>query len=327
MISSLALSLLVAPNTKYLNAIDAIDLKRHVSYLASDELKGRQTPSEGLDKAADYIAAEFKKSGLKPGNGESFFQETEWKKTGKSVRNVIGIVPGTDKSLAKTYVIVSAHYDHLGEAKVGDDKIFNGANDDASGTAGVLEAAQAIAKTKPKRSVVFITFYGEEKGIVGSLYYCKHPIFPLKDTVANVNLEQIGRTDDSEGARVSALSMTGFEYSDIGATFAKLGQVMGVPVSGHPQYSAAFFGASDNYAFAILGIPAHTLCTAFEFKDYHQVSDHADKIDYENMMKVTKVVAAGTLEIANNPVAPNWSKDNKRVAKFVEASEKLRSGG
>lgn len=323
----------------YLNKIEAADLKRIVSFLASDELKGRNTPSVGLDMAADFIASEFKMSGVKAGNGDSYFQLAEWtrgkkadqKEMGPTVRNVIGVIPGSDPVLAKQYVIVSGHYDHLGEQRLTDtnanaDRIFNGANDDGSGTAGVVELAHALAEEKPKRTIVFITWYGEEKGLVGSTYYVNHPIFPLKDTVANINLEQIGRTDDLEGARVNAGSLTGFNFSSIGTTFAEIGKKMGTEVSGHPTSSASFFGRSDNVAFAAKGIPAHTLCTAFEYPDYHRVSDHADKLDYDNMAKIVKLTAATLMEIANAPSKPTWNKDEPAAKRYIDAAIKLNGG-
>ncbi|HLO98766.1 MAG TPA: M20/M25/M40 family metallo-hydrolase [Fimbriimonas sp.] len=316
----------------YLDKVDAPDLKRHVTYLASDELGGRGTPSPGLDKAADYIADEFKKVGVLPGNGDSYFQVTEWTgrtDKGAKVRNVIGLIRGSDPELAKTYVVVSAHYDHLGTRPdaPGDDKIYNGANDDASGVSGMIEIAEALQTAKPKRSVVFIGWYGEEHGMVGSRYYVSKPVFPLKDTVANINLEQIGRTDDTEGARVSAISMTGFEFSSIGKTFGKIGAEMSVPVTGHPTNSGRYFFASDNVSFARAGIPAHTLCTAFQFPDYHQLKDTADKLDYSNMEKIVRMAAAGVLDIANNAKAPEWDRSQKAVEKYVEASDKLKAGG
>jgi Zn-dependent M28 family amino/carboxypeptidase len=315
----------------YLDKIKSADLKSFVTYLSSDDMKGRQTPSPELDKAAEYIAAEFKKDGIKPGNENSYFQVAEWTRgagAGQKVRNVIGIIPGSDAVLSKEYIIVSAHYDHLGENLnlKGDDKIYNGANDDGSGVAGVMEIGKALAKEKLKRSVVLMTFYGEEKGLVGSHHYVDHPVFPLRQTVANINLEQIGRTDDTEGPRVSAGSLTGFSFSSIGTTFAKIGDIMGVPVTGHPMFSAMYFVASDNLFFARAGVPAHTICTAFEYPDYHQVGDTADKLDYDNMAKIVKLSASTVVEIANTIERPQWNKDEPKAAKFIDAAVKLARG-
>ena len=310
-----------------LPVVNPEDLKRHVSYLASDELKGRGTPSPELIKASEYIAAEFTKLGIQPGVGKSFFQSTKWERgrgAGEEVRNVVGLLPGSDPALSGEYVVVSAHYDHLGEAKEGADKIFNGANDDASGVAGVIGVASAIAKSKPKRSIIFLMFYGEERGLVGSTFYAKNPVFPLKNTVAMLNIEQIGRTDDSEGPRVGECNLTGFNFSTIGPTCAKIGKEVGVPVIEHPVYSAPYFMASDNAAFAAAGVPAHTFSVAYEFSDYHRVGDHADKLDYNNMAKITGMIAACTLNIANSSQVPSWNKYQKRTARYIEAYEKLQ---
>jgi hypothetical protein len=325
MITSLLVSALFQPQG--LPVVKADELKRYVSYLASDELKGRGTPSPELIKASEYIAAELTKLGVQPGVGQSFFQSTKWERgrgAGEEVRNVIGLLPGSDPVLSKEYVVVSAHYDHLGEAKEGEDKIFNGANDDASGVAGVLGVAAAIAKSKPKRSIIFMAFYGEERGLVGSSFYAKNPVFPLKNTVAMLNIEQIGRTDDSEGPRVGQCNLTGFNFSTIGPTCAKVGKEVGVPVIEHPQFSAPYFMASDNAAFAAAGVPAHTFSVAYEFSDYHRVGDHADKLDYNNMAKITGMIAACTLQIANSGSVPSWNKYQKRVARYIEAYEKLQ---
>ena len=327
----ITLGFALALGHSYLDTIKSSDLKEYVTFLASDDMKGRNTPSPELDKAADYIAAEFKKYGVKPANEETYFQVAEWtrgKGAGQKVRNVIGVIPGSDPVLSKEYIIVSAHYDHLGENLnlQGDDKIYNGADDDASGVAGVIEIGKALAKEKLKRSVILMTFYGEEKFMVGSKYYVDHPVFPLKQTIANVNIEQIGRTDDTEAPRVSAGSLTGFNFSSIGPTFARIGEKMGVPVTGHPKYSAAYFAASDNLFFALAGVPAHTICTAFEFPDYHKVGDSADKLDYDNMAKIVKLSAAVVVDIANAAKPPAWNKDEPKAAKYAEAGAKLYGG-
>src|SRR6185295_12174145 len=125
------------------------------------------------------------------------------------VRNVIGLLRGSDPVLKDTYVLVTAHYDHLGmQAGNSGDNIFNGANDDGSGTVSVIELAAALTtlKERPKRSLIFMTFFGEEKGLRGSRYYGRHPVFPIEQTVADMNLEQVGRTDSDEGPQVANAS-------------------------------------------------------------------------------------------------------------------------
>jgi hypothetical protein len=238
------------------------------------------------------------------------------------LRNVVGLLRGSDPVLKDTYVLVTAHYDHLGARPVGaGDGIFNGANDDGSGTVSVMELAAALATLKPhpKRSLVFMTFFGEEKGLLGSRFYGRKPVFPIEQTVAHVNLEQIGRTDSTEGPQVGNASLTGFDFSDIGATLQAAGELTGVRVYKHPRNSDSYFGRSDNQALADQGVPAHTLCVAFNYPDYHRPGDHWEKIDYDNMAKVDRTVALGLLMIADNPVEPRWNAANPRTARYLQA--------
>ena len=132
------------------------------------------------------------------------------------LRNVIGILPGSDPALKDTCLILSAHYDHLGVRAGGEgDRIFNGANDNASSTASLIEIANALAALpeRPKRTIVFLAMFGEEIGEIGSLYYVNHPMFPLAKTVADINLEQLGRTDGSDGPKLLQFNMTGFDFT------------------------------------------------------------------------------------------------------------------
>jgi hypothetical protein len=245
------------------------------------------------------------------------------------VRNVAGILRGSDPALKDTYVIVSAHYDHLGVREPCDrqkeDCVYNGANDDGSGTVGVVEMASALSKLnpRPKRSVLFLTFFGEEKGLLGSRYYGRHPLVPLAKTVAQVNLEQIGRTDDSEGPQVGTAAVTGFDYSDLGATLERAGEAAGVKFYKHPTKSDAYFSRSDNQSLADAGVPAHTVGVAFEFPDYHAVGDEWPKVDFANMERVVRAVALATLTVADAAQEPRWNEQNPKAAQYVEAWKKL----
>jgi Zn-dependent M28 family amino/carboxypeptidase len=240
--------------------------------------------------------------------------------------NVAGLLRGSDPALNRTCVIVSSHYDHLGTSTTaGDgDHIYNGANDDGSGTVSVIELAAAFARLepRPRRSILFLTFFGEEMGLLGSRHYVKHPLLPLDQTIANVNLEQVGRTDDSEGSTSGIAMMTGVDYSQVADIFAAAGKATGVEYRHHPTKSDGYFTASDNAAFAQAGIPAHTICTAFQYPDYHGLGDHWDKIDYENMAKVDRSVALGLWQLANAEEAPTWNESPK-TARFIEAWRKL----
>lgn len=314
-----------------LNQISADSMRGHLSFIASDALEGRGTPSRGLDIAAEYIAAQFRRAGLEPAGDDGYFQTATFQARGATesakVRNVVGLLRGSDPVLKDTYVLVTAHYDHLGVKPGEGDTIYNGANDDGSGTVSVIELAAALAslKPRPRRSIVFMTFYGEERGLVGSRYYGQHPIFPLDKTVADINLEQVGRTDSNEGPQVNNASMTGIDFSEIGEIFKAAGRLTGINVYKHARNSDAFFGASDNQALADHGVPAHTLCVAYVYPDYHKASDHWDKVDYENMAKVDRCVALALLMIANNPREPRWNEANPKAARYVQAWKALHS--
>ena len=242
------------------------------------------------------------------------------------LKNVIGILRGSDPHLKKTCVIVTAHYDHIGmkpadDAKAGADRIYNGANDDGSGTDSVMELAKALASLKPhpRRSIVFMTFFGEEKGELGSAYYGRHPVFPLEDTVADLNLEQVGRTDSTNGPQVNTASLTGFGYSTVSDTLVRAGRLTGIRVYKDPTASDAYFSRSDNQALADTGVPAHTLCVAYDYPDYHGLGDEWPKVDYNNMARVDRMVAVALLRMANNSEAPHWNPHEPKAAQYLKA--------
>ncbi len=238
------------------------------------------------------------------------------------LRNVVGLLKGSDPALSETVVMVTAHYDHIGIRGPAStpDRIYNGANDDGSGTVSVVELATALGTLKPanrpKRSILFATFFGEEHGLLGSRYYGRHPIIPIAQTVADLNLEQVGRTDSSDGPQVGTASLTGFGFSEVSSILVQAGQAEGIKVYRHPQNSDAYFGQSDNQALADLGVPAHTLCVAYQYADYHGAADHWDKVDYANMARVDHAVGRALLTIANSPTEPKWDPTNPKASKY-----------
>ena len=134
----------------------------------------------------------------------------------------------------------------------------------------------------------------------------RHPLVPIHRTVANLNLEQLGRTDSSDGPEIAAFAFTGEDYSDLPRIVAAAAKMQGVSTY-HKDTSDDYFDRSDNYSFAAAGIVAHTLVVAFEFPDYHEVGDEAKKIDYANLAKVDRGIAAGVLAVADAAAAPKWS--------------------
>jgi len=234
------------------------------------------------------------------------------------VRNVIGLLRGSDPLLRDQYLLLTAHYDHIGRNSGG--QVFPGANDDGSGAVSVIEVGKALAvlPVHPKRSIGFITFFGEEEGGLGSRYYAGHPVFPLDKTVADLNLEQVGRTDSSDGPKLASASLTGFAYSDLARTLQEAGAHTGVKVYDTPN-GDDFFDRSDNETFAERGIPAHTLVVAFDFPDYHAAGDVWQKIDYDNMAKVDRMLALATILLADNPEAPKWNRENPKTEEYRKA--------
>lgn len=287
--------------------ISADSLRGHLSFIASDLLEGRATPSRGLDLAAEYIAAQFRRAGLEPVGEQGYFQTTAVRDQAAS--NVAGLLRGSDPALRDTYVILSAHYDHLGIRGTGEDKIFNGANDDGSGTVSVIEIAAALAAApeRPKRSILFLTFFGEETGMIGSRYYVAHPLVPLNQTIGDVMLEQVGRTDATNGPQVGVAYPTGYEYSTLPEILAQDAPLAGVRIAKDPA-NASYFTRSDNFAFAQAGIPAHAVYVAGDFPDYHRAGDEWQKIDYKNMAAVDRAIALGLLRLASDGAPPKWNE-------------------
>jgi Zn-dependent M28 family amino/carboxypeptidase len=239
-----------------------------------------------------------------------------------TLRNVVGILRGSDPALRDTCVMLTAHYDHLGVRRNGNgDRIYNGANDDGSGTVSVIEVARALASLKqhPRRSILFMTFFGEEEGLIGSEYYAHHPVWPLDKTVAQLNLEQVGRTDSTEGPQLSNATLTGFDYSDITSYLQRAGASTGVRIYKHAQNSDAYFGSSDNLSLAEVGVPAETLAVAFDFPDYHAVGDEWQKIDYDNMAMVDRAVALALYSMADSDRPVQWNEANPKTAPYVKA--------
>ena len=319
----------LTPEMRIVSAhITANSLRGNLSFLASDLLEGRDTPSRGLDLAAEYIAAQFRKLDLEPAGDDGYFQTVtlypEREDSPKS-RNVAGILRGSDPRLKNTYVMLSAHYDHVGIAENGDDRIFNGANDDGSGTVSVMEVAGALASLhpRPKRSVLFLLFCGEEKGQRGSRYYAAHPLAPLAKTIAHLNLEQVGRTDATEGSKIGVANVTGFDFSSMVPVLVDAGRRAGVKILKDEMSSDGYFDRSDNGPIARAGVPAHTLSVSYGFPDYHGVGDEWQKIDYDNMAKVDQAVAIAVLNLASTLAPPKWNANYPAAQGYAEAARKL----
>ena len=246
------------------------------------------------------------------------------------LRNVVGVLRGSDPALRETCVMVTGHYDHLGVRGTGDgDHINNGANDDASGTASVMAIANALAAlpSRPKRSIVFIALFGEEVGGFGARYYSTHPVFPLSKTVADMNLEQLGRTDVDGGSSIGILNVTGFDYSTLTDFLRKSADVTGLQIVKDEKLNESYFPRSDNQAFANAGIPAHTLSVGYMFPDYHKVGDEWQKLDYDNLAKVDRTIAFAIHQMADSTEAPQWKEMPPATQRYIQARQDTISKG
>lgn len=220
-----------------------------------------------------------------------------------SVRNVFGIVKGSDPQLSKTAIIVTAHLDHIGTRHFGPDRINNGADDNATGVAAVLAMAEAVAAMPegPKRSIIFGTFWGEESGLLGSKAYAKDPLWPLDQTVANVNFEMLGRPEsDAQGKAW----MTGWKHSNLGEIMNQGSLRAGVEIFNRTDVGEMLYTRSDNYSFVQKGVIAHSFSAGSLHSDYHQPTDEWEKLDFDHMTKVSKGLLSGLLHLANQTESP-----------------------
>lgn len=238
-------------------------------------------------------------------------------------QNVIGIMEGTDPELKDEYILLTAHYDHVGTGSRGgsgeQDTIFNGARDNGMGVVALLAAAESLAKQPPKRSVIILAVTGEEIGLLGSQYYAEHPLIPLEKTVFNINTDGAGYTV-TDGLAVIGWDRTGTnKWVEMGS--AKFG----LEVITDPAKEQNLFDRSDNVSFARKGIPCVTISPGFKtfnqelMQFYHQVTDEADSVDYSYLEKYAKAFAHTARLIANGEQRPVWVAGDK----YEEAGKEL----
>jgi Zn-dependent M28 family amino/carboxypeptidase len=223
--------------------------------------------------------------------------------------NTVGILEGSDPALRNEYIVISAHMDHVGVDRSSTaDSIWNGADDDASGTTGVIVLAEAFAKARPKRSMIFLTVSGEEKGLWGSEVFAANPPVPIGQIVADLNLDMIGRNWKD------TIVVIGKEHSDLGATLERVNVA-------HPELKMTaiddiwpqenFYGRSDHYNFAKRGVPILFFFNGTH-PDYHQPSDSPDKIDFEKESRILRLVYYLGQEVGNAPARPKWKPESYR---------------
>lgn len=226
--------------------------------------------------------------------------------------NVVAVLPGSDPVLKNEYVVFSAHFDHVGvgQPDASGDSIYNGADDNASGTTGLLEVAEAFASLSeaPARSLVFLAVSGEEKGLLGSRYYSDHPTLPIEQTVANINVDMIGRNAPD------SIVVIGQEYSSLGPLVREVAAAhpeLGLTVARDLWPEQRFFFRSDHFNFARKDIPA-LFFFAGVHEDYHRPSDEVENIDLDKTTRVARLIFYTAYEIANRPTPPQWTEEGLR---------------
>jgi Peptidase family M28 len=294
-------------------------IRADMSFLASDELHGRGSATRDEHLAALYAASLFAGFGLEPGGDHgSFLQKAPLPSTlpppvAKRLEgfaqvprtetwNVVGILRGSDPTAGKDAILLTAHLDHLGlgPAKNGD-RIYNGADDDASGTTAVIELARVFAgSARPARTLIFVLFGSEEIGGYGNRYFLDHPPIPLERIVANLEFEMIGRRDPALPR--DGLWLTGFERSDLGPELARHGAAL--VADPHPEQN--FFKRSDNYSLARRGIVAQTVSSFGLHPDYHQPSDEISRIDFPHMTRAIASMVQPIEWLAQTKWKPQW---------------------
>ncbi len=277
----------------------AADIASIMNFLASDELDGRDTGSEGLEKAAQFIEEEFKKYGVMP-YFKTFRDPFDAK--GTATYNVVGYLKGKDEALAKEFIIIGAHFDHIGTAKsVNGDTIANGANDNAAGSTAVLSIAKQFAQLKNnKRSILFVLFGAEEKGLLGSTHLAKLLKENNFELYTMVNFEMVGVPLNDKPYKAY---ITGYEVSNMAK---KINDYSGSELIGFLPKAKEFqlFQRSDNYPFySTFNVPCQTIST-FDFtnyKYYHHVDDEVSEMNFDFMATLINDCIPALVKIANTP--------------------------
>ena len=309
----------------YANSITAEELKTMLYTFASDEMQGRMTGTKGQKLAAEYLRNFYQDHGIgSPIEKNNYYQTIPAEffnrmKDPKSSENVVAFIEGSEKP--DEILVLSAHYDHIGMRE--DGTIYNGADDDGSGTIAILEMAEAFQQAVkdgngPKRSILFLHVTGEEVGLYGSRYYTENPIFPLENTVADLNTDMIGRIDPDKKDNPNYIYLIGSDKlsqelhnlsEEINEKYTNLELDYKYNDENDPN---RFYYRSDHYNFAKNNIPIIFYFNGTH-EDYHKPTDTPDKIEYELMAKRAQLIFQTAWEVAN--------RDKRITADKLEGSE------
>ena len=294
---------------KYAEEIDTEDLKEHLYLLASDVLEGRKTGEKGQKMATNYLTAYYKHLELQAPQKYPKYEQTihgEYfnRAADKSSANVLAYILGSE--FPEEVLVISAHYDHLG---MKGEMVFNGADDNASGTSAVMEIAEAFKAAvedghRPKRSILFLHVTGEESGLYGSRYYVSHPVFKIENTVTNLNIDMIGRIDPKHEDKPEYIYLIGSdrlseELHEIAETVNKEHFGLKLDYTFNKENDPnRFYHRSDHYNFAQNGVPVIFYFNG-EHADYHRPTDTPEKINYELLKLRTDYIFYTAWELAN----------------------------
>jgi bacterial leucyl aminopeptidase len=298
--------------------VTAPELKEWITYLASDEMKGRANGSPEMKTAAYWIAGKFRENSVKPIIQDSdFIQDYTFTSRQQTIaeRNVIGIIEGSDPSLKDQYIVLSAHFDHIGiRHGLKPDSINNGADDNAAGICTILGIAKTISlsKLKPGRTIVLAAFSGEEYGMRGSRYFVSNPPVLLKNIYADLNFEMTGH---SEYLGKNKYYMTGCLVSNLDDLIAEQNKGTEFQLIDTISIANMLFNSSDNIAFSrvsvsdgiILGIPSGTFATSATTDYLHNVTDEAELFDFDNMAALIGHFSDLVIWLSNNKSDIKWT--------------------
>jgi hypothetical protein len=298
-----------AVRKKYADAIQVDDLKEHLYLLSSDILEGRKTGEKGQKMAINYLTAYYEHLELKAPLDYLNYKQNIPKRyfNGKSIAdspNILAYIEGSE--FPDQVIVISAHYDHLG---MKGEEVFNGADDNASGTSAVMEIAESfqMAKNKghgPKRSILFLHLTGEEMGLIGSKYYVQHPVFPLDSTIADLNIDMVGRVDKKHEENKEYIYLIGsdrlsLELHNLSEETNKKYTNLKLDYTYNEENDPyQYFSRSDHYNFAVNNIPVIFYFNGTH-EDYHKITDTADKIDFDLLALRAKLIFYTAWEIAN----------------------------
>ena len=289
-------------------------LKADLEFLCSPDLSGRETGTPGAERAAAYIADQMRETGLTPikaggmggvtpyhytwtyrGDFRAGLRTQDSPAWGDGASDVVGVIPGRDPVLSREFVFVTAHFDHLGMSW---GSMYPGADDNASGTAGLLALMRLLKDSNPRRSIAFLAVSGEEEGLLGSEAYLEAPPIPNSTIKADINMDMVGRGRQGE-LHVMPARQDGY-VTTLTEDARAIASAQGLPLSaGIEQH----WHDSDHYSFAKRAIPSICFNTGIH-EDYHQPTDTPDKIDYGKLTAVVRIVRDLALKTANAPAAP-----------------------